>query len=264
MGSESQETKATRSSCWAMSIAKQTEVTISTPHNPGKEVDLDYVLHCTENWAEHRLVGEGSYGKVYQGIDSLGHKQLQFAAKRLECTDEEQRKMLKQATEAEIKTLSLFIHPNIIKLLGFCKSGDTAVLLYEFEPRGSVDGHLRIEEKAKKFSWSARARVVKGLLAAIHHLYTFESGCPCYHRDVKPGNIVLAAEGEAKLIDCGLAKLVTPNPNDGKSNRSFHATSTSGAAGTPGFRCPKYERTGIFDEKSEMYSVGVTILQQLG
>eukprot|EP00438_Fugacium_kawagutii_P014665 Skav232086 [mRNA] locus=scaffold2353:32814:35204:+ [translate_table: standard] len=228
-----------------------------------KEVDLDYVTVCTENWAKDRLLGEGGYGKVFRATDTIGSKPLEFAAKRLECQNEDEREVLNKMTDAEIKTLSFFSHPNIIKLLGFCKTGDMAVLLYEYEPAGSVYRHLEDDKLAQDLSWQSRAKIVKGLLAAIHHLHTNDPSGPCYHRDVKPGNIVLTARGQPKLIDCGLARLATPNAK-GSTKTMFFRSTGSGAPGTPGFKCPKYERTFIFTEKSEMYSVGVTILQMLG
>ena len=229
-------------------------------------MDLDYVLHCTKNWAADRLLGEGGYGKVYRATepDIMGTKSQEFAAKRLECKSEEEREALNKMTDAEIKTLSFFSHKNIIKLLGFCKAADMAVLLYEYEPAGSVDKHLEDSELATKLSWHPRAKIVKGLLAAIHHLHTHDPSGPCYHRDVKPGNIVLTASGDPKLIDCGLARLATQTQSGSNKTLFFKSSTGSGAPGTPGFKCHKYERTGVFTEKSEMYSVGVTILQMPG
>ena len=230
-----------------------------------EEFDLDYVLRCTENWAADRLLGEGGYGKVYRATDSLGTKSQEFAAKRLECKSDEEREALDKMTNAEIKMFFSFSHPNIVKLLGYCKTGSMTVLLYQHEAIGSLDKHLEDSKLARTLSWHLRAKIVKGLLAAIHHLHTHPSG-PCYHRDVKPGNIVLTASGDpklvdsCKLVDCGLARLA-PNM---KSRKKTAATTDSGAAGTPGFKCPKYARSGCFDEKSEAYSVGVTILQTLG
>ena len=230
-----------------------------------EEFDLDYVLRCTENWAADRLLGEGGYGKVYRATDSLGTKSQEFAAKRLECRSEEEREALDKMTNAEIKTFFSFSHPNIVKLLGYCKTGSMTVLLYQHEAIGSLDKHLEDSKLARTLCWHLRAKIVKGLLAAIHHLHTHPSG-PCYHRDVKPGNIVLTASGDpklvhsCKLVDGGLARLA-PNM---KSRKKTAATTDSGAAGTPGFKCPKYARSGCFDEKSEAYSVGVTILQTLG
>ncbi|CAJ1401936.1 unnamed protein product [Effrenium voratum] len=88
-------------------------------------IDLDYLQRCTENFAEHRLLGEGGHGKVYKAVDKDEH--LEFAAKCLVCENEEERQMMNRMTEAEITTLTAFTHPNIIRLLGYCKTEDTAV-----------------------------------------------------------------------------------------------------------------------------------------
>ncbi|CAJ1397882.1 unnamed protein product [Effrenium voratum] len=219
-------------------------------------VDLDYLQRCTENFAEHRLLGEGGYGKVYKAVDKDEH--LEFAAKCLVCENEEERQMMNRMTQAEITTLTAFTHPNIIRLLGYCKTEDTAVLLYEYQPGGSVETHLDEKERAEDLTWTLRANIVKGLVDAIHHLHRHDPAGPCYHRDVKPGNIVLTADGDPKLIDCGLARLAQA---DVPGSKTRFCRDTGGSLGTPGFKCSKFERTGKFEEKSEVYSIGITILQ---
>ena len=216
------------------------------------------MAQCTADWAEDRKLGGGGggYGKVYKAADRSVSPAIEFAATRLVCQNEEERKMLNKMTDVEIKKLTAFTHPNIIRLLGYCRTEDMMVLLHEYEQLGTVHKHLLRDDLAGKLSWQDRARIVKGLLSAIKHLHTYDPAGPCYHRDVKPGNLVLTESGDAKLFDCGLAQMV--------GGPWLTGDGALGPPGTPGFMCPKYQRTGVFNEKSEVYSIGITILQMLG
>jgi len=216
-------------------------------------VDMEYVAHCTNSWAADRELGQGAFGIVYLGKDA----DFPFAAKLLKCHDELNQARLKQMTEAEITALTKFQHPNIIRLLGFSKARDnkSMALLYEYEEQGSLERHLREEKLAQKLGWPARARIIQGLVKAIVFLHGPEDVETCYHRDVKPGNLVLSEDFCPKLIDCGLSRFLPPG------EKELKALSTCGVLGTPGFLCPRYMQTGKFEEKSEVYAVGVTILQ---
>ena len=231
------------------------------------EITLEYVRRCTEHWAEHRAFGEGSFLKRYKAVDKRLNPPVEFAANRLKCGRQEDQERLNKMTDAEIKKLTAFTHPNIMRLLGYCRTSEMTVLLYEHEQRGSVHKHLLQDDLASKLSWQDRARIVKGLLSAIQHLHTSNPAGPCYHRDVRPGNIVLTESGDAKLIHCGFAQIVqmtTAAADMMTVSEQGMAMAHSGFLRSLGFMSPRYVRTGKFTEKSEVYSIGVTILQTLG
>mmetsp|Transcript_135524 Transcript_135524/g.432570 ORF Transcript_135524/g.432570 Transcript_135524/m.432570 type:complete len:911 (-) Transcript_135524:268-3000(-) len=229
-------------------------------------VAFDYIARCTSNFAAERAIGHGAYGTVFwavdkfQGPDGAGTT-LEFAAKKLECADPQDRAALDRMTEAEIQTLTRFTHPHIIRLLGFCRSESATILLYEYEPLGSLDKHLADIDKATRLGWSCRSRIISGLVTAVSYLHLHDPQGPCYHRDVKPGNIVLTAAFSPKLIDCGLSRFLPQDRPAQESKRTLRGTTGLGAVGTPGFMCSRYVSSNAFDEKSEIYAIGVTILQ---
>ena len=85
----------------------------------------------------------------------------------------------KRAAEREIKTLQLFKHKNIVRLLGYaCATGSTAasmgvsVLVYEAAERGGLDDILRDDEAACGLDWTKRVGVILGIARALHHLHS--------------------------------------------------------------------------------------------
>mmetsp|Transcript_8599 Transcript_8599/g.20423 ORF Transcript_8599/g.20423 Transcript_8599/m.20423 type:complete len:974 (-) Transcript_8599:50-2971(-) len=227
-----------------------------------RSIDYDYIARCTDNFSAEQILGAGAYGTVYHGVDIASESFVEFAAKRLECEDPQQREGLERMTEAEIRVLTAFAHPNIIALHGYCLHPDGAILVYEFLPEGSLDQHLGADEKAVRLTWGRRSSIVAGLLAAVSYLHHHDPAGPCYHRDIKPANIMLTASLSPKLGDCGLSRFL-PEDRPGQSRMTMQMTAQGGFRGTPGFMCPRYVDTGSFNDKSEVYSIGVTILQIL-
>ena len=128
----------------AKAAAKASQV--FTPPPRGAEplnMSYEYIAACTENFAAERVLGQGFYGTVYYGTDATSEQCPEFAAKRLECADPQERETLERMTEAEVRVLTTFSHKNIIALLGCCLHPDGAILVYEFLSEGSLDEHLR-------------------------------------------------------------------------------------------------------------------------
>lgn len=85
------------------------------------------------------------------------------------------------------------------------------------------------------------------ILDALHHLHTRQP--PVIHRDIKPGNIKISPQGQAVLVDFGLAKVLENN----------QATITGARAMTPGYSPPEQYGTSRTDERSDVYSLGATL-----
>jgi hypothetical protein len=156
-------------------------------------------------------------------------------------------------------SFSRFQHPHIIRLLGYTAaqvSGNkNTCLIYEMGSRGSVASILRNDAKASIFLWRDRVHVAHGVVSALNYLHCHQPNNPVFHCDVKSDNIVVTADYTAKVIDCGLAKY-KPDSSGGT------VISTTGVAvGTPGYMCRTYIDTHVFDSKSEIYSVGIVLLE---
>ena len=125
--------------------------------------------------------------------------------------------------------------------------------MYELLPGGSLDAAIRDDRRARELTWRTRVRIAACVAKALHYLHRGGGGFKCFHRDVKAANICLTADLSPQLIDCGLAKYVPAE--------SGPQVSSGGRFGTPGYKCPRYEESGGYDDKSEAYSYGIVLLE---
>ena len=216
-------------------------------------VGIAYVRRCTDNFAAARALGSpGAFGAVFRGDDAT--LQLRFAVKRLSNTAPWSPE---RSAAREIEVLSHFRHPNIIRLFGYTTEPTDRCLLYELGEKGALSDNLTDDASAARLTWRVRVRIAAGVAAALNYLHR-SGATPAWHRDVKAANVVLTAVLSAKLIDCGISKLLTPD----EAARSGGVTATGALAfGTPGYMCPVYSKRHKYDEKAEVYSFGVLLLE---
>merc|ERR1719356_736772 len=133
--------------------------------------------------------------------------------------------------------------------MGFARHGRERYLVYELLSGGDVNNKLN---KDPSFTWRKRLSVVLDAALGLSHLHG--SRPQVFHRDVKTQNILMDRNGTGKVADFGLACLAQPN------QRSLAVSQTSG---TIGYADPLYIRTGVVTEKSEVYSLGMVLLEVL-
>lgn len=210
---------------------------------------------ATRNFRPESLLGEGGFGCVFKGwveengtapvkpgtgltvaVKTLNHDGLQGHKEWL----------------AEVNFLGNLLHPNLVKLVGYCIEDDQRLLVYEFMPRGSLENHL-FRKGSLPLPWSIRMKIALGAAKGLAFLHE-EAEKPVIYRDFKTSNILLDADYNAKLSDFGLAK---DAPEDGKTHVSTRVM------GTYGYAAPEYVMTGHLTSKSDVYSFGVVLLEML-
>ncbi|KAJ4821271.1 Leucine-rich repeat protein kinase family protein [Rhynchospora pubera] len=154
-------------------------------------------------------------------------------------------------TISQAKILARIHHKFLVSMIGYCKDGNCAALVYEYMSEGTLDEH--IQGNLAPFTWRQRIRIAMESAQGLEYLH---KGCnpPLIHRDVKMNNILLNANLEAKIADFGLSKAL---PSDSQS----HITTL--VAGTHGYLDPEYHMTSQLTEKSDVYSFGVVLLEQI-
>ncbi|KAM4100028.1 hypothetical protein ACB094_05G037600 [Castanea mollissima] len=191
-----------------------------------------------------RAIGKGGFGTVYHGcIDDT-----QVAVKILSPSSFQGY----QQFEAEVKLLLRVHHKNLTSLIGYCYEGTQMGLIYEYMANGDLETHLSdADNNVKILCWKDRLQIALDTAQGLEYLH---HGCkpPIVHRDVKPTNILLNENFQAKLADFGLSKIL---PTDGTTHVS------TVVAGSPGYLDPEYSISNWLTEKSDVYSFGIVLLR---
>lgn len=209
---------------------------------------------ATRNFRPESLLGEGGFGCVFKGwINETGTTPVRPGAGITVAVKTLNHDGLQGHKEwlAEVNYLGDLLHPNLVKLIGYCIEDDQRMLVYEFMPRGSLENHLF--RRALPLPWSIRMKIALGAAQGLSFLHE-EAEKPVIYRDFKTSNILLDAEYNSKLSDFGLAK-------DGPEGDKTHVSTR--VMGTYGYAAPEYVMTGHLTSKSDVYSFGVVLLEML-
>ncbi|KAM7483991.1 hypothetical protein LguiB_008574 [Lonicera macranthoides] len=210
-----------------------------------KRYTIDEIEEATEYFSQLRKIGEGGYGPVFKCI--LDHTRV--AVKVLRPDAAQGRSQFQQ----EVEVLSRMRHPNMVLLLGACP--EYGCLIYEYMAKGSLDDRLFRRGNTPPLSWQLRFRIAAEIATGLLFLHQTKPE-PLVHRDLKPANILLDHNYVSKISDVGLARLVPPSVADDVTQ--YRMTST---AGTFCYIDPEYQQTGMLGVKSDVYSLGVMLLQ---
>lgn len=153
----------------------------------------------------------------------------------------------------QVEILSQLHHPHMVLLLGACP--ETGCLVYEYLENGSLEDYLLIKNEKPPLPWFIRFRIAFEVACGLSFLHNSKPE-PIVHRDMKPGNILLDRNYVSKISDVGLAKLLSDVVPD-----SVTEYRESVLAGTLHYMDPEYQRTGTVRPKSDVYALGIIILQ---
>ena len=186
-------------------------------------------------------IGTGGMSDVYKAMDRKLNRYVAV-------------KVLKQEFSENANFVSKFIveaqaaaglmHPNIVNVYDVGEEAGTHYIIMELVEGITLKKY--IEKKARlsfKEAVSIAIQVSMGIEAA-HNNHII-------HRDIKPQNIIISKEGKVKVTDFGIAKAATSN------------TVTSNVMGSVHYTSPEQARGGYSDEKSDVYSLGITLFEML-
>uniref|UniRef100_A0ACD5VN43 Uncharacterized protein n=1 Tax=Avena sativa TaxID=4498 RepID=A0ACD5VN43_AVESA len=187
-------------------------------------------------------LGEGGFGSVFEG--KLGGEKI--AVKRLDQTGQGKKEF-----SAEVQTIGSIHHVNLVKLIGFCAEKTHRLLVYEYMPKGSLDRwiYCQHDNDVSPLDWSTRCKIITHIAKGLSYLHE-ECTKRIAHLDVKPQNILLDDNFNAKLSDFGLCKLI---------DRDISHVVTR-MRGTPGYLAPEW-LTSQITEKADVYSFGVVVME---
>ncbi|XP_073525699.1 uncharacterized protein [Phyllobates terribilis] len=215
-------------------------------------ISVDELKEITDNFGSKALIGEGSYGRVFQGVLRSGQA---AAIKKLDSSKQPENELLSQ-----VSMVSRLRHENVLKLVGYCIDENIRVVAYEYAPNGSLHDilHGRKGEKGSQpgpvLSWAERVKIAVGAAKGLEYLH--EKTKPrIIHRDIKSSNVLLFDNNDvAKIADFDLSNQAPD------ASARLHSTRV---LGTFGYHAPEYAMTGQLSSKSDVYSFGVILLEIL-
>uniref|UniRef100_A0A0E0H2X3 Receptor-like serine/threonine-protein kinase n=1 Tax=Oryza nivara TaxID=4536 RepID=A0A0E0H2X3_ORYNI len=195
--------------------------------------------HATKNFSER--LGGGSFGSVFKGVltDSTV-----IAVKRLDGARQGEKEF-----RAEVRSIGIIQHINLVRLIGFCCEGSNRLLVYEYMPNGSLDSNLS-GSKVASLDWSTRYKIALGVARGLAYMHGNCLDC-IIHCDIKPQNILLDASFVPKIADFGMSKLM---------GRDFSQVLTT-VRGTIGYLAPEWISGMAISSKVDVYSYGMVLLE---
>ncbi|CAM8881194.1 unnamed protein product [Rhodiola kirilowii] len=237
---------------------KKTGPSIFSPNVIKRRQDLAF-LEQEDGLAALQIIGKGGCGEVYKaelpgsdGIVLAIKKVIQPPLDASELSEEDTKMLGKKMRQikSEIVTVGKIRHRNLLPLLAHVPRPDCHYLVYEFMKNGSLQDMLEdVKQGRKELDWHVRFRIAVGVAHGLEYLH-FGQSPMIIHRDMKPANILLDDNMEAKIGDFGLAKTV-PDANT-------HVTSLN-VAGTLGYISPEYYQTLKLSDKCDIFSFGVVL-----
>ncbi|KAK2014403.1 Pkinase-domain-containing protein [Colletotrichum eremochloae] len=169
----------------------------------------------TFRWFKGQLIGKGTYGRVYLGMNAttgefLAVKEVEVNPKAAQ-GDKAKMRELVAALDQEIETMQHLDHVNIVQYLG-CERKETSISIFlEYISGGSIGSCLR---KHGKFEESVVSSLTRQMLSGLAYLH--REGI--LHRDLKADNILLDLDGTCKISDFGISKKTDNIYGNDKSN----------------------------------------------
>ncbi|MBI1374408.1 MAG: protein kinase [Phycisphaera sp.] len=187
-----------------------------------------------------RLLGRGGMGAVYEALDTKLQREVALKIPPPDVIDDEEAR---ERFVREARLAARLHHPNAVTVFDVYDEGDVIFIAMELvrgHNAGALikqSGRLPVDEAVRLITDACRA------LSTAH-----KAGL--IHRDIKPGNILIADDGAVKMADFGLAKDTRPD--------NVTLTVTDAVLGTPKYMSPEQCRSQVVDARSDLYSLGAT------
>ncbi|KAL2622268.1 hypothetical protein R1flu_002473 [Riccia fluitans] len=203
----------------------------------------DDLKTATRSFSLSNVLGAGGFGTVYKAELQDGST---LAVKKLVPTEQNMSDFLR-----EMVNITGIKHRNLIQLKGCCVGEkQRRMLVYEYAENRNLAEALWGPQKPFVLNWQQRFGICLGIARGICYLHE-ELNPKMVHRDIKPQNILLDKDYNAKIADFGL---VRPSSTD-------NTQITFNIGGTKGYCSPEYISEGLVSEKLDVYSFGIVLLE---
>ncbi|EAZ44777.1 hypothetical protein OsJ_29408 [Oryza sativa Japonica Group] len=212
------------------------------------------LVEATEEFSPDRLIGTGSYGRVYRGTLRDG---TMVAVKVLQLQSGNSTKSFNR----ECQVLKRIRHRNLMRIVTACSLPDFKALVLPFMANGSLERCLYAGPPAGELSLVQRVNICSDIaegMAYLHH----HSPVKVIHCDLKPSNVLINDDMTALVSDFGISRLVMSV--GGVANAADVGASTANMlCGSIGYIPPEYGYGSNPTTKGDVYSFGVLVLEMV-
>ena len=202
----------------------------------GKKLDGRYLIES--------LIGVGGMANVYKGRDVRTGNAIAVKVLKEEFLGNEE---LVRRFKNESKAISILDHPNIVKVYDVSVTDQLQYIVMEYIDGITLKEYLK--QRGGALTWKEVVHFATQVLGALDHAHS--KGI--VHRDVKPQNIMLQADGSIKMMDFGIARF----------SRAQSQTISDKAIGSVHYISPEQAKGDRTDARTDIYSVGVMLYEML-
>lgn len=196
------------------------------------------------NYRVVRHLGTGGMGSVFLAVNTNIDQQVAIKAIKPEVA---RNTALRARFKQEAELLCSLNHPGIVKFLNYVETPDGVFLIMEY-----VKG-ITLEDFIKKKNGLIVEKKAYPLICEILDAFSYAHSKGIVHRDIKPSNIIIQEDGHIKIMDFGIAQIMSES----------NVTDSKYRMGTPTYMSPEQIYGRNIDARSDIYSIGVLIHNML-
>lgn len=188
-------------------------------------------------------IGTGGMAIVYRGKDKKLERNVTIKILREEFTNDED---FISKFKIEARSAARLSHPNIVNVYDVGEEGNIYYIIMEY-----IHGDTLKQAIIKKAPFDSKSTINVSIQMAMALSHAHKNHV--VHRDIKPQNILVGADGVIKVADFGIARATTTST----------VTTSANAIGSVYYFSPEQARGGYVDEKSDIYSLGITMFEMI-
>ena len=206
---------------------------MTTPHHLGK-------YEITE------VLGQGAMGVVYKGFDPGIRRTVAIKTIRRELVEGERAAAAMLARfRNEAQAAGKLAHPGIVAVYDYGEDASVAYIAMEYVEGNSLREYIG---RGARFAERDAVSIMSQLLEALGHAHERR----VWHRDIKPGNVIVMRNGKVKVADFGIARI-----------EASELTQTGMLMGSPGYMAPEQYAAAQIDHRADLFAAGVVFYQLL-